>query len=122
MDPEGHRTIGVITKCDLMDDGCDAVEMLEGRIVPLRQGYVGVVCRNAKDTTMASKTILVGVLGREGSSRGRCRDESGVYHKVICTLMDSVVPLPARGTVVHSWHLSATRLSNPFPKKSLRKR
>lgn len=59
VDPDGHRTIGVITKCDLMEDGTDACDMLEGRIVPLRQGYVGVVCRNAKDTTMASKTMLV---------------------------------------------------------------
>eukprot|EP00392_Amoebophrya_sp_AT5.2_P010597 g10662.t1 len=40
-----------------MDEGTDAIDMLEGRIVPLRQGYVGVVSRNAKDTTNYSKTI-----------------------------------------------------------------
>lgn len=55
----GERTVGVISKCDLMDEGTDAIDMLEGRIVPLRQGYVGVVSRNAKDTTNYSKTIKV---------------------------------------------------------------
>ncbi|CAD7974729.1 unnamed protein product [Amoebophrya sp. A25] len=57
VDPDGDRTIGVITKCDLMDEGTDAIDMLEGRIVPLRQGYVGVVCRNAKDTTNHAKSV-----------------------------------------------------------------
>ncbi len=47
----------MITKCDLMDEGTDAIDMLEGRIIPLRQGYVGVVCRNAKDTSNGTKSI-----------------------------------------------------------------
>lgn len=29
-----------------MDDGTDAMDMMEGRIVPLRQGYVPVICRS----------------------------------------------------------------------------
>ncbi|CAD7923987.1 unnamed protein product [Amoebophrya sp. A120] len=57
VDPDGERTVGVVTKCDLMDEGTDAIDMLEGRIVPLRQGYVGVRCRNAKDTTNNAKSI-----------------------------------------------------------------
>ena len=32
VDPSGSRTLGVITKLDLMDKGTDAVEMLQGNI------------------------------------------------------------------------------------------
>ncbi|KAF0756361.1 hypothetical protein AaE_004663 [Aphanomyces astaci] len=38
IDPEGLRTIGVLTKLDLMDNGTDAMEMLQGRIIPLKKG------------------------------------------------------------------------------------
>ncbi len=48
-DPDGLRTIGVITKLDLMDEGTDAREILENKFVPLRRGYVGVVNRSQKD-------------------------------------------------------------------------
>ncbi|XP_030064490.1 dynamin-3 isoform X2 [Microcaecilia unicolor] len=49
VDPQGIRTIGVITKLDLMDDGTDAREILENKLLPLRRGYVGVVNRGQKD-------------------------------------------------------------------------
>ena len=41
----GLRTIGVLTKLDLMDEGTDAREVLENKLLPLRRGYVGVVNR-----------------------------------------------------------------------------
>lgn len=43
------RTIGVITKLDLMDDGTDARDILENKLLPLRRGYIGVVNRSQKD-------------------------------------------------------------------------
>ncbi|XP_040926300.1 dynamin 3a isoform X2 [Betta splendens] len=49
VDPQGQRTIGVITKLDLMDGGTDAREILENRLLPLRRGYIGVVNRSQKD-------------------------------------------------------------------------
>ncbi|KAI3368964.1 hypothetical protein L3Q82_025929 [Scortum barcoo] len=49
VDPQGLRTIGVITKLDLMDKGTDAREILENRLLPLRRGYIGVVNRSQKD-------------------------------------------------------------------------
>ncbi|XP_015784186.1 dynamin isoform X3 [Tetranychus urticae] len=49
VDPEGLRTIGVITKLDLMDEGTDARDILENRLLPLRRGYIGVVNRSQKD-------------------------------------------------------------------------
>ncbi|KAG8656792.1 dynamin-related protein 3A isoform X2 [Manihot esculenta] len=48
-DPKGSRTIGVITKLDIMDRGTDACNFLLGRVVPLRLGYIGVVNRSQED-------------------------------------------------------------------------
>ncbi|KAF8061605.1 P-loop containing nucleoside triphosphate hydrolase protein [Lyophyllum atratum] len=49
VDPDGTRTIGVLTKVDLMDVGTDVVDILAGRIIPLRLGYVPVVNRGQRD-------------------------------------------------------------------------
>lgn len=49
VDPDGLRTIGVITKLDLMDQGTDAREILENKCFPLRRGYIGVINRSQKD-------------------------------------------------------------------------
>ncbi|KKY28426.1 putative vacuolar dynamin-like gtpase [Phaeomoniella chlamydospora] len=49
VDPEGQRTIGVLTKVDLMDEGTDVVDILAGRVIPLRLGYVPVVNRGQRD-------------------------------------------------------------------------
>merc|ERR1712106_205897 len=48
-DPEGLRTIGVLTKLDLMDEGTDARDIIENKLLPLRRGYVAVVNRSQKD-------------------------------------------------------------------------
>ncbi|KAF5190541.1 Dynamin-related protein 3a [Thalictrum thalictroides] len=48
-DPDGYRTIGVITKLDIMDRGTDATNFLLGKVIPLRLGYVGVVNRSQQD-------------------------------------------------------------------------
>ncbi|XP_059483199.1 dynamin isoform X6 [Neocloeon triangulifer] len=49
VDPGGLRTIGVITKLDLMDEGTDARDILENKLLPLRRGYIGVINRSQKD-------------------------------------------------------------------------
>ena len=48
IDPEGERTIGVVTKIDLMDEGTDAVELLKGNVYHLKLGYFGVKNRSQK--------------------------------------------------------------------------
>ncbi len=35
-DPQGIRTIGVITKIDLMDKGTDAFDILTGKVISLQ--------------------------------------------------------------------------------------
>ena len=49
VDPEGKRTIGVLTKLDLMDRGTDSRDILLGRHLPLRMGYIGVINRSQED-------------------------------------------------------------------------
>ena len=49
VDPDGERTIGVLTKVDIMDAGTDCVDILSNRVVPLRKGYIAVVNRSQKD-------------------------------------------------------------------------
>mmetsp|Transcript_96319 Transcript_96319/g.132476 ORF Transcript_96319/g.132476 Transcript_96319/m.132476 type:complete len:117 (+) Transcript_96319:465-815(+) len=46
VDPNGERTIGVVTKIDLMDEGTNALEVLTGKVYPLKLGYYGVKCRS----------------------------------------------------------------------------
>eukprot|EP00435_Cladocopium_sp_Y103_P070024 s91_g34.t1 len=53
VDPNGVRSIGVITKIDIMDQGTDAVKMLRGEDIPLRLGYVGVKMRNQQENTLS---------------------------------------------------------------------
>ncbi|KAM0672785.1 vacuolar protein sorting-associated protein 1 [Ordospora colligata] len=44
-----ERTIGVLTKIDLMDNGTDVVDVLAGRVICLRLGFVPVVNRSQLD-------------------------------------------------------------------------
>ncbi len=49
LDPNGERTLGVITKIDLMDRGTDAMKILSNDEIPLRYGYVAVKGRSQQD-------------------------------------------------------------------------
>jgi replication fork clamp-binding protein CrfC len=46
LDPKGERTIGVLTKIDLMDEGTDAVKTLMNKEIKLLHGYIGVKGRS----------------------------------------------------------------------------
>jgi len=54
-DPEGVRTIGVLTKLDLMDQGTDAVRMIRGDDIHLTLGYVAIKNRSKADITAKKK-------------------------------------------------------------------
>lgn len=49
VDPDGLRTIGVLTKVDIMDAGTDCADILMNHVVPLRRGYIAVINRSQKD-------------------------------------------------------------------------
>lgn len=60
VDPRGERTIGVITKMDLVDPERGSA-ILRDRNYPLRLGYVGVVCRTptSKLGFLGSKNVNI---------------------------------------------------------------
>lgn len=51
IDPEGTRSVAVVTKLDLIDKGTtqDTAELLSGTKIPVKLGIVGVVNRSQKD-------------------------------------------------------------------------
>ena len=49
IDPDGRRTLAVLTKLDLMDAGTDAIDILCGRVIPVKLGIIGVVNRSQQD-------------------------------------------------------------------------
>ncbi|KAI5811005.1 P-loop containing nucleoside triphosphate hydrolase protein [Peziza echinospora] len=57
VDPRGERTIGVITKMDLVDP-VRAMDMLTDKNYPLRLGYVGVICRTPQ-TGLFSRNVNI---------------------------------------------------------------
>ncbi|KAL8164345.1 UNVERIFIED_CONTAM: Dynamin-1-like protein [Gekko kuhli] len=69
VDPDGRRTLAVITKLDLMDAGTDAMDMLMGRVIPVKLGIIGVVNRSQHDIN-SSKSISESL-----------RDEQGLLQK-----------------------------------------
>jgi len=64
VDPQGKRTIGVLSKLDLMDQGTNALDILSGKVYPLKLGFVGVVNRSQQDVQM-NKTVEEGLNAEE---------------------------------------------------------
>ena len=77
VDPQGRRTIGVLTKLDLMDNGTNALDILTGRVYPLKLGFIGVVNRSQQDImaekpmsqALESETEFLKVMRRIGTLR-----------------------------------------------------
>jgi dynamin 1-like protein len=49
VDPSGKRTVGILSKLDLMDQGTNALDILKGNIYPLKLGFIGIVNRSQQD-------------------------------------------------------------------------
>ncbi|XP_051739307.1 interferon-induced GTP-binding protein Mx3 [Ctenopharyngodon idella] len=51
VDPDGSRTLAILTKPDLIDKGAEAdvLQVLQGKVVPLKKGYTIVRCRGQSD-------------------------------------------------------------------------
>uniref|UniRef100_A0A3P9DNM6 Interferon-induced GTP-binding protein Mx n=1 Tax=Maylandia zebra TaxID=106582 RepID=A0A3P9DNM6_9CICH len=53
VDPDGERTLGVLTKPDLVDKGTEenVVKIVHNEVIPLKKGYIVVKCRGQKEIT-----------------------------------------------------------------------
>ncbi|XP_077066929.1 interferon-induced GTP-binding protein Mx [Siphateles boraxobius] len=51
VDPDGSRTLAILTKPDLVDKGAEAdiLQVLQGKVVPLKKGFTIVRCRGQSD-------------------------------------------------------------------------
>ena len=49
LDPHGHRTLGVLTKVDIMDEGTDCSNVLLNKEIKLKLGYIAVKGRSQLD-------------------------------------------------------------------------
>uniref|UniRef100_A0A914QMY5 Dynamin GTPase n=1 Tax=Panagrolaimus davidi TaxID=227884 RepID=A0A914QMY5_9BILA len=56
VDPNGERTICVLTKLDIMDPGTDANQVLMGKIIKVKLGIIGVKNRSQADI-IADKSV-----------------------------------------------------------------
>lgn len=57
VDPQGERTLGVLTKVDIMDKGTDAMEVIQGKIIPLKKGFVPIVNRSQEDINKGKSIV-----------------------------------------------------------------
>nr|XP_005489031.1 interferon-induced GTP-binding protein Mx [Zonotrichia albicollis]XP_026650531.1 interferon-induced GTP-binding protein Mx [Zonotrichia albicollis] len=65
VDPTGERTIGILTKPDLVDKGTEEaiVKILQNRVIPLKKGYMIVRCRGQQD--IHNKLTLAAAIQQE---------------------------------------------------------
>ncbi|KAL3059071.1 hypothetical protein OYC64_011078 [Pagothenia borchgrevinki] len=65
VDPEGERTLGIMTKPDLVDKGTEdsVVQIVHNEVFPLKKGYMIVKCRGQKE--IKDKVSLTEALERE---------------------------------------------------------
>ncbi|NWT21853.1 MX protein, partial [Cardinalis cardinalis] len=65
VDPTGERTIGILTKPDLVDKGTEEaiVKILNNRVIPLKKGYMIVKCRGQQD--IHNKLTLAAAIQQE---------------------------------------------------------
>ncbi|XP_030584889.1 interferon-induced GTP-binding protein Mx-like isoform X2 [Archocentrus centrarchus] len=65
VDPDGERTLGILTKPDLVDEGTEetVVKIVLNEVIPLKKGYMIVKCRGQKEIT--EKVSLTEALVKE---------------------------------------------------------
>ncbi|NXV18083.1 MX protein, partial [Cepphus grylle] len=65
VDPSGERTLGILTKPDLVDRGTEEsiIKILHNQVVPLKKGYMIVKCRGQQD--IHNKLALAAAIQQE---------------------------------------------------------
>ncbi|NWV05663.1 MX protein, partial [Ptilonorhynchus violaceus] len=65
VDPSGERTLGILTKPDLVDRGTEEsiIKIVQNRVIPLKKGYMVVKCRGQQD--IQNKLTLAAAIQQE---------------------------------------------------------
>ena len=100
LDPKGVRTIGVITKIDIMDKGTDARSMLLNEEVKLRLGYIGVKGRSQEDINN-NMTVKEGLNSEENYFRTHPK-----YNDLPDTILGTRALITQTSKVMH-YHIKA---------------
>lgn len=77
VDPDHNRTIGVLTKCDLMDT--DVRKILDNESFPLKRGYIGVV--NRSQEAINNKQSIQAALKHEADFFANHKNLSDIAHR-----------------------------------------
>ena len=80
VDRTGNRTLGVLTKVDIMDKGTDCMDVIRGEVLPLKLGYIAIVNRSQND------------INSQKSIRDALKDEEGFWrnHPVYRNVADKL--------------------------------
>uniref|UniRef100_A0A4W3IP68 Interferon-induced GTP-binding protein Mx-like n=1 Tax=Callorhinchus milii TaxID=7868 RepID=A0A4W3IP68_CALMI len=111
VDPSGERTVGILTKPDLVDKGTEktVVEIIQNQVVELKKGYIVVKCRGQQDIN--EKLTLRRALEKEKvffEEHQHFRAEAGMRALRVLTVR-------ARILCQSSSLLSAINVSPPLP-------
>ncbi|NXT37842.1 MX protein, partial [Pelecanoides urinatrix] len=65
VDPNGERTLGILTKPDLVDRGTEGsiIKIIRNQVIPLKKGYMVVKCRGQQD--IYNKVALASAIQQE---------------------------------------------------------
>jgi len=80
VDPEGDRTLGILTKVDIMDAGTNCLKTLRNQEIKLKHGYIAVKNRSQKDIN--DKMAVVEALRNERRFFENHKDYRSVFDKV----------------------------------------
>ena len=70
VDPYFTRTLGVISKVDLVENYLEFVNIIKNNVYPLKYGYIGVICRTTKEN-LNNKSL-----------DNQIKDEEDIYQEI----------------------------------------
>ncbi|XP_028302205.1 interferon-induced GTP-binding protein Mx-like isoform X3 [Gouania willdenowi] len=115
VDPDGERTLGILTKPDLVDKGTEetVIEIVHNEIINLKKGYMIVKCRGQKE--IAEKVSLSEAIQREKDFFERHANFSVLYEEGYATIPKLAEKLTLE--LVHHIKRSLPRLEEQIEEK-----
>uniref|UniRef100_A0AAQ5X3M3 Interferon-induced GTP-binding protein Mx n=1 Tax=Amphiprion ocellaris TaxID=80972 RepID=A0AAQ5X3M3_AMPOC len=115
VDPDGERTLGILTKPDLVDKGTEdtVVEIVHNEVIHLKKGYMIVRCRGQKE--ISEKVSLM-----EATEKEQAFFENHAYFNILYSEGHATVPKLAEKLtleLVHHIERSLPRLEEQIEEK-----